>query len=162
MIVWLDEAPAEKFNQVFAAEGRNPLGVIIASCAIEGYINYVGQHVDPCWAEFTKQRNTVRERIERIYSLLKKPVDFGSGVMQQVIQLFQMRRLLVHPQFQETREERSSNPPNLFDHVDADFPAAKSRRIAENFRDAVLRDANMEDLWWRQGYAEKQKPERSQ
>ena len=37
---WLDEAPAEKFNQVFAAYARNPLGVILASCAIEGYINY--------------------------------------------------------------------------------------------------------------------------
>jgi hypothetical protein len=95
LIVWLDEAPKEKFNQVFAAEARNPLGVIIASCAIEGYINYVGQHVDPSWATFNKQRNTVRERIERIYSLLKKPVDFGSGVMQRVLQLFQMRHLLV-------------------------------------------------------------------
>jgi hypothetical protein len=90
----------------------------------------------------------VRERIERIYSLLKKPVDFGSGVMQRVLQLFQMRHLLVHPQCQETREERSSPPPNLFDDVDADFLAAKSRRIAEDFRDAVLRDANMENLWW--------------
>jgi len=87
-IGWLEEAPPEKFNHVFAAYARNPLGVIIASCAIEGYINYVGHHVDPKWEEFTKERSSVRDRIERIYSLLKKPIDFGLGVMQQVIQLF--------------------------------------------------------------------------
>jgi len=98
-IGWLDEASPE-FNHVFAAYARSPLGVIIASCAIEGYINYVGHHVDPGCDRFTKERSSVRERIERIYSLLKKPVDFGSGIMQQVIQLFQMRRSLVHPQFQ--------------------------------------------------------------
>jgi hypothetical protein len=159
---WLDEAPPEKFNHVFAAYARNPLGVIIASCAIEGYIHYVGHHLDPSWDEFTKEKNSVRDRIQRIYSLLKKPVDFGSGVMQQVVQLFQMRRLLVHPQYQETREERSSPPPNLFDHVDVDFPAAKSRQIAEGFRDALLSDAQMQNLWWRQSYAEKEKPQRFQ
>jgi len=159
-IGWLEEAPPETFNHVFAAYARNPLGVIIASCAIEGYINYVGHHVDPKWEEFTKERGSVKDRIERIYSLLKKPVDFGSGVMQQVIQLFQMRRRLVHPQFQDTREERSSPPPNLFDHVDVDFPAANSRQITESFRDTLLRDAQMEDLWWRQSYAQKEKPVR--
>ena len=51
-IGWLEEAPPEKFNHVFAAYARNPLGVIIASCAIEGYINYVGHHVDPKWEEY--------------------------------------------------------------------------------------------------------------
>jgi hypothetical protein len=161
-ISWLDEATPEKFNQVFAAYARNSLGVIIASCAIEGYINYVGHHLDPKWDDFTKERSSARERIERIYSLLKKPVDFGSGIMQQVIQLFQMRRLLVHSQFQETREERSSPPPNLFDHVGVDFPTAKCRQIVESFRDTVLGDAKMENLWWRQSYAEKQKPARFQ
>jgi hypothetical protein len=53
-IRWLDQAPPEKFNQVFAAYARSPLGVILASCAIEGYINYVGHHVDDKWGEFTK------------------------------------------------------------------------------------------------------------
>ena len=161
-IGWLDEAAPEKFNRVFAAYARNPLGVIIASCAIEGYINYVGHHVDPKWHDFMKERSSVRERIERIYSLLKRPVDFGSGIMQQVIQLFQMRRLLVHPQFQETREESSSPPPNLFDHLDVDFPTAKCRQIVESFRDTVLRDAKMENLWRKLTYAEKQKPARFQ
>jgi hypothetical protein len=161
-VQWLEEAPAQEFNEVLAAYARNPIGVILASCAIEGYINYVGQHVDPSWADFSKEKSSVRERIERIYSCLKKPVDFGSGIMQQVVQLFQMRRLLVHPQFQETREERSSPPPNLFDHVDVDFPVSKSRQIVEDFRAAVLDAAKLEDLWWRQGYAEKQKPERFQ
>jgi hypothetical protein len=73
-----------------------------------------------------------------------------------------MRRLLVHPQFQETPEERSTPPPNLFDHVDADFPASKSREIAESFRDSLLGDAQMENFWWKQSYVEKQKPARFQ
>ena len=158
---WM-KLPQRNSTRYFAAYARSPLGVIIASCAIEGYINYVGHHVDPKWDDFTKERSSVRERIARVYSLLKKPVDFGSGIMQQVIELFQIRRLLVHPQFQETREERSSPPPNLFDHVDADFPTAKCRQIVESFRDTVLRDAKMENLWWKQSYAEKQKPARFQ
>ena len=122
----------------------------------------MGHHVDPQWDEFTKKRSSVRQRIERIYFLLNKPVDFGSGIMQRVIQLFQMRRLLVHPQFQETLEERSTPPPNLFDHVDADFPASKSREIAESFRDTLLGDAQMENLWRKESYAEKHKPARFQ
>jgi hypothetical protein len=32
----------------------------------------------------------------------------------------------------------------------------------EKFSDTLLRDAQMEDLWWRQSYAEKQKPTRFQ
>ena len=159
-IRWLDEAPPEKFNQVFADYARSPLGVILASCAIEGYINYVGHHVDAKWDEFTKERTSVRNRIERIYSCLRKPVDFGGGVMQQVVNLFQMRRLLVHPEFQDTREERSSPPPSLFDHVEVEYPTGKSREIAESFREVLLRDSKLEDLWWTQGYAEKQKPDR--
>ena len=122
----LANASDAKFNQVFAAEARNPLGVIIASCAIEGYIHFVGKHVDPTWDEFIKQKNNVKERIERIYSILKKPVDFGSGLMQQVARLFQIRRELVHPQVQDTKKQGSSPPPTVFDRVDADFPAAKS------------------------------------
>jgi hypothetical protein len=152
----LGKASDEKFNQVFAAGARNPLGVIIASCAIEGYIHYVGKHVDPTWDEFIKEKNSVRERIERIYSLLKKPVDFGSGAMQQVIHLFQMRRALVHPQFQDTKEEGSSPPPTVFDRVNAAFPAAKSCEIAENFRKTILRDSQVKDLWSQTGFMEKE------
>ena len=77
----LDEAPFNKFVQVFPTLARNPLGVIVASCAIEGYIHYVGHHIDRDWSEFTKWPKSVRTRIERIYSLLKKPVDFDSGFL---------------------------------------------------------------------------------
>jgi hypothetical protein len=87
-------------------------------------------------------------------------VDFGGGVMQRVVNLFQMRRLLVHPEFQDACEERSSPLPSLFDHVEVDYPTAKSREIAESFREGLLRDSKLEDPWWTQGYAEKQKPDR--
>jgi hypothetical protein len=43
----LANAPDEKFTQVFASRARNPIGVIIASCAIEGYIHFVGKQVTP-------------------------------------------------------------------------------------------------------------------
>ena len=66
-----------------------------------------------------------------------------------------MRRRLVHPEYEDTREERSSPPPTLLDHVDADYPTSKSRQIAESFRDTLLRDSKLENLWWRQAYAEK-------
>jgi hypothetical protein len=154
----LANASDAKFNQVFAAEARNPLGVIIASCAIEGYIHFVGKQVDPTWDEFIKQKNNVKERIVRIYSILKKPVDFGSGLMQQVARLFQIRRELVHPQVQDTKKQGSSPPPTVFDRVDADFPAAKSCEIAMNFRETILRDSQVKDFWSKTFFVEKANP----
>ena len=154
----LAEAPFDKFVRVFACTARNPLGVIVASCAVEGYIHYVGHHVDRDWSEFTKWPKSVKKRIERIYSLLKKPVDFDSGVMHDVLQLAGMRNALVHPPFQEVRRERPTPSNPVFERVDADFPAEKTREIAENFRDTILRDSGMPDLWWKEGFVEKPAP----
>jgi hypothetical protein len=150
----LDEAPCKKFVQVFPTLARNPLGVIVASCAIEGYIHYVGHHIDRDWSAFTKWPKSVRTRIERIYSLLKKPVDFDSGVMHEVLQLAGMRNALAHPPFQEVRRNRPTPSNPVFERVDAEFPAGKSREIAENFRDTILRDSGMRDLWWEEGFVE--------
>jgi hypothetical protein len=153
----LAKASDEKFNEVFAASARNPLGVIIASCAIEGYIHFVGKHVDPDWDAFINEKNTVRERIERIYSLLQKSVDFASGVMQQVVLLYQMRNELVHPEFQDTKETGMSPPHTVFDRVDAKFPAVKSCEIAMNFRETILRDSQVPDLWDKIFFVEKER-----
>ena len=157
----LANAPTEKFNQVFAAEARNPLGVIVAACAIEGYIHFVGKQVDKDWDEFTKQNNAVKDRIEHIYSLLQKPVDFGSGLIQQVTQLFKTRRALVHPQLQRTKAEGSSPPQTVFERVDTDFPAAKSWEIAKDFRETILRDSNVKDFWHTTGFVEKDDPKQT-
>ncbi|HEY7002013.1 MAG TPA: hypothetical protein VH330_09750 [Candidatus Udaeobacter sp.] len=158
-VKWLVNASDENFNIVFAAYARNPLGVIIASCAIEGYIHFVGKQVDLThWDEFTKAHNPVRERIEHIYAQLKKPVTFDSGVMQQVVQLFDMRNELVHPRFQEARKEGKSPPATVFDRVDKKFPVAKSSEIAHAFRKMLLDDSQIKDLWHRVGYVEKPKP----
>jgi hypothetical protein len=85
-------------------------------------------------------------------------VTFKAGVMQQVVQLFQMRRELVHPQFQETRKERKSPPPTVFDRLNKKFPATKSHEIAEQFRETILRDSQIKDLWQTVGYVEKPEP----
>jgi hypothetical protein len=44
---------------------------------------------------------------------------------------------------------------SVFERADAEFPARKSREIAENFRDTILRDSGMRDLWWEEGFVEK-------
>jgi hypothetical protein len=144
----LAEASLDKFLQVFDPTYRSPLGVIVAACAIEGYIHYVGHHIDKNWSEFTKGPKSVETRIRRIYSLLKKPVDFDSGVMQDVLKLAGMRNALVHPPFQEVRSERASLYNPFFERIASDFPAAMSRQIAENFRETILRDSGLPDLWW--------------
>src|SRR5215471_18452914 len=50
----LADAPLDKFLRVFDPTYRNPLGVIVASCGVEGYIHCVGHHVDRDWSEFTE------------------------------------------------------------------------------------------------------------
>jgi hypothetical protein len=143
---WLVQAPPEKFNQVFASYARNLLGVIVASCAIEGYVHYVGYHRDHNWAKFTKRPKSLKKRIKRIYRRLEKEVDIKSGVMEQVLNLADMRNMLVHPPFQEVKKKRPTPTNPIFERVDAEFPAAKSRQIAENFRDKILRDSGLRDL----------------
>jgi hypothetical protein len=51
-----------------------------------------------------------------------------------------------------------SPPPTVFDRVNADFPTAKSRQIAENFHKTILRDSEVKDLWSQTGFVEKEKP----
>lgn len=158
----LAKAPAKKFNQVFSAEARNPLGVIIAACAVEGYINFVGNQVDPNWEKFIKGKNTVNQRIARIYSVVKKQVDLRSDLMQSVAWLFQMRNALVHPQIQDMEKHGSAPPLSLLERVDAEFPAAKSCEIALTFRETILRDSEVNDFWSTTSFVEKPNPRAAQ
>ncbi len=126
--------------------------------AIEGYVNYAGHAVVPDWDAYVKSAKTFSDKLKHVFAERKKTVVLDSGVYQRTIALLTFRGSLAHPRFTRHIEKRNSPPPTLFDHIEADFPASRVLEIATAFRDRFLADVGLDDLWWKQGYAEISKP----
>jgi hypothetical protein len=155
---WLENADPTNEDLPFAPYFIPPLALIAACCAIEGYINMIGLHVDDDWANFDKGRVTLKERVERIYESVGKTPVFGKGILQTCINLFQMRGALVHPRYVNKSEVRDSDIPDMFDEVEAIFPPAVSRQLAEDVIALLLKDTDVEHLkehWRFGGYSQK-------
>jgi hypothetical protein len=61
-------------------------------------------------------------------------------------------RNLAHPKFLHHKVVQKGPPPTVFDHVDADYPAAKVLKIATTFKDSLLKDLKLEDHSFRQSF----------
>ena len=59
---------------------------------------------------------------------------------------------LAHPKFLHHISVQKGPPPTVFDHVDADYSAAKVLEIAMKFKDSLLSDLKLDDSSWRQSY----------
>ena len=155
---WLEKADPTNANLPFAPYFISPMALIAACCAIEGYINMIGLHVDNDWASFDKGPVTIRKRIERIYVSVGKTPDFGKGILQKCLDLFQMRVALVHPRYINKSEVRDSDIADMFDEVEAIFPPSVSRQLAENVISLLLKDTNLKHLkehWRFGGYSQR-------
>jgi hypothetical protein len=156
LVNWLSETDVKNPNLPFAAYMVPVVSLISACCAIEAYINMIGQHIDPDWAQFEKGPITIKERISRIYERLGKTPEFGQGVFHNTIALFKMRIDLVHPRYKKAEEKRKEHIPNLFEVLNAKFSPSKSKEIADNTIDLLLKDARLTDLknnWILRSYA---------
>lgn len=116
----------------------------------------VGQHVDPNWADFDKGPISLKERLQRIYCLKQKTLDFGQGIWQEVLTFFKTRVELVHPSFISKTEVRDSEIPTVFERVGQKYPLSKIIKISEGAIDTLLADTSLQRLkntWQQQGYA---------
>lgn len=155
------EADETAFRAVFAPYSRHPIAILLGGAAMEGYVSYVGHAVVPDWASFVTPRMTFSEKLKGIFKVRGKNVSLGSGIYQQAIALAKFRGSLAHPRFTHHIEQRDSPPPNLFDHIEADYPAARVFDIVTRFRETFLGDVGLDDLWWIQKYDEVILPNRN-
>jgi hypothetical protein len=155
LVMWMEEAPVDDPNLPFAPYLIPTVALLAACCAFEGYLNMVGQHVDKDWAQFAKGRVTVKERIARVYDRVSRTADFGQGIWQRVLELFDTRGALVHPHYVHERD-REHEVPTLFQTVNAKFPPGTSRQLLDEALDTLLRDTDLTDIrerWWFRAYA---------
>jgi hypothetical protein len=158
MLDWCVKADATAFDAIFPAYARSPIAILLAGAAIEGYLNYAGHALVPDWEHCVRTAKTFSQKLKRIFTAREKTVVLDSGVYQRAIALVTFRGSLAHPRFTHTVEARESPPPTQFDHVEADYPATRVLEIATSFRDSFLADVGLDDLWWRQHYAEIPRP----
>ena len=152
MLRWCVEAEEQKFNDVFAAYSRNPIAVLLGSAAVEGYTNYAGHLCCKDWNTYVKGAKPFSEKLKYVFEGCSKKVDLSGGIYQETVALLKFRGSLAHPRFNHHVERRDSPPPTIFDHVDFDYPALKVFGIVTRFKDTILTDLELQDLWWRQGY----------
>jgi len=133
-----------------------PILALLGACfAIEGYINAVGRHVDSNWTNFEKGPIALKKRLQRIYSKLKKKLDCGQGIWQEVLSLFKARVEIAHPKLVHKTERRANEISTLFERVAQDYPRSESERICEQAIDVLLADSGLQDLkdqWLWGGY----------
>ena len=147
------EAPPEKFNRVFAAYSRNPIAILLGAAAIEGYTNYAGHHICKDWNEYIKGNRSFPEKLRHVFSATENPKKTSGHVYQQTMRLIRFRGAhLAHPKFLHHTSVQKGPPPTVFDHVDADYSAAKVLQIATKFKDALLSDLKLDDYPFRQSY----------
>ncbi len=154
MLKWCAAAKEQEFHQMFASYVRSPMAVLLGAAAIEGYINYAGHLLVRDWTTFIKTTKTSGEKLKMIFEARGRAIDLGSGVYQKTTALLNFRGAIAHPRFTHHVEKRSTPPPTIFDHSQFDYPASKVLSIVEDFRQALLTDLKLNDLWWKQRYAE--------
>lgn len=158
LIYWMkDMEMDEKDESIPIAPYFIPILALIGACfAIEGYINMVGQHVDPNWKNFDKGPISVKKRLERIYSMLGKKLHLGHGIWQKVLDLFKSRNELVHPIYVSKTEIRNNEIPTVFDRIEQKYPVSNSEKICEEAINVLLAEANVSHLknhWKLDGYS---------
>ena len=161
MLGWCAKADEQAFRAVFAAYSRDPIAILLGGAAIEGYVNYAGHSIVHDWASQVKITKTFSEKLKLIFEKRGSRPRLDSGIYQETIELIKFRGSLAHPRFNHHIEKRDSPPPTIFDHVEVDYPAKRVLELATQFRDTFLADVGLEDMWWKQGYSETVRPNRT-
>jgi len=145
MLKCCTEAPETEFNAVFTAYSRNPIAILLGAAAIEAYTNYAGSKRCKGWEQIISGNRSFSEKSKHLLSSGNNPTKHGKRVYQDTIKLINFRGRLAHPKFVHVKVVRKGPPPDLFDDVDADYPAAKVLAIATKFKEALLKDLDLKD-----------------
>lgn len=146
LLSWMEETDPEDSSLSFGPYLIPTIALLSACCAIEGYINMVGQKIDNDWADFDKGPIPIKDRLSRIYSLKQKEIDFGKGIWHKVQGLFIFRISLVHPRYVEKTEKTKAEIPDIFDRVNSKYSVGAIKKIAEVAVDTLLTDTDNKHL----------------
>ena len=137
MIYLLKDEQVDDSSQNTSPHFRPLLALQIACQAIDGYVDHVGQQVDPAWDESRDGSVSIGERIARIYKQTGKPVDFKKGIWNGVLTLFEMADL-IHINPLEFKHARESDIPEILRDIAAKYPIQLSLGIAEEAVETLL------------------------
>jgi hypothetical protein len=120
-----------------------PIKVLSVAClAIEEYINVAGFRVDPEWKEFDHETEAVKERIAHIYNLIGKPVCFEAGAWRDVLELFEMEKLIKKDMLSLIRYHEEGIPETIKEAVKR-YPIRLSQAIAEKAIELLLANSSL-------------------
>ena len=143
---WMQEAQASG-NAASLAPYFFPILALIASCfAIEGYVDMVARGIDSEWDAFISTNLRFRDRLRHLYTFSPKSLNLGSGVWQEVSDMFRARNELAHPTYVEEEQVRSDAIPTLFERLATEYSSSRSKAIAERAIDALAGDFSQPDL----------------
>lgn len=156
LLSWLEEADPENPSLPFAAYFLPVLSILAGTCAIEGFVNRVGQQLDSKWSSCDARPKSVKARLTKAYEAARKIVDFESPVWQDALAMFEVRNTLVHPRYVDVTERRDSEIPDVFQRASDAWPPARCRQVTEATVDALLQDTGLQNLreeWLERGYS---------
>jgi len=120
-----------------------PVKVLSVAClAIEEYLNVAGFRIDSNWEEFDHTTEPVRERIERIFNLLEKPVNLETGIWKDVLELFEMERLIKKDSLGLIKYHEKEIPEIIKEAVKK-YPIRLSLAIAERAIELLLNHSSL-------------------
>ena len=115
-----------------------PVKVLSVAClAIEEYVNVAGFRVDPEWEEFDHETEPIRECLARIFKLIGKPVNFNTEIWKDVLDLFEMEKLIKKDSLSLIRYHENEIPEIIKEAVNK-YPIRLSLAIAEKAIELLL------------------------
>lgn len=120
-----------------------PVKVLSVAClAIEEYLNVAGFRIDSDWEDFDHEAEPVRERIEHLFKLLEKPISFEAGIWKDVLDLFEMERLLKEDSLGLIKYHEKEIP-DLIKETARKYPIRLSQAIAERAIELLLNHSSL-------------------
>lgn len=120
-----------------------PVKVLSVAClAIEEYLNVAGFRIDSNWTEFDHEAEPIRDRIEHLFKILGKPVSFESGIWKDVLELFEMERMLKQDSLGLVRYHEKEIP-QIFKEATKKYPIRLSQAIAERAIELLLNHSSL-------------------
>jgi hypothetical protein len=115
-----------------------PVKVLVVAClAIEEYVNVAGFRVDPNWKVFNHETESLKARVAHIYKLIGKPVNFETGIWEDVLGLFEMEKNIKDYSGGLFRYHESEFPEIIKEAVKR-YPIRLSLAIAEKAIELLL------------------------
>ena len=136
-IYLLKEAQASAPLQVASMYILPLLALQRARLAINAYINFMGQKIDPSWEEFQQNDTTIQERIAYIFRKIGQSLSFEADTWQEVLALFETAGR-IKGDLSEMGKLRREEISEEFKNIAVEYPIYRSLAIAEEAIETLL------------------------